>query len=445
MPPDRGLLWVPPRSTLNQIPKSVVRTRIAVVGQIAGHYQVHEKLGQGGVGEVYRARDTRLNRFVAIKALPPDRVTDPERRARFIQEARAASALNHPNIVTIHDIVTENGCDFIVMEYIAGDTLAGKIAHKELRLPQTLKYAAQIADALARAHAAGIVHRDLKPSNIMIAEDGTAKVLDFGLAKLRGPASAADEATVTIARTGEGVVVGTAGYMSPEQVRGGEIDHRSDIFSFGLLLYEMLSGRRAFQGQSAIEVMNAILKEEPLELPDTVPSALRQIVADCLEKDPAARFESARDLAFALRAFSTSSSISAAVPRVDTATRGPRGRWRLPALAASVVLLAALSAALYITRPAPLDLSAYKFKPFATDAEAESFSSWSRDGKSVVYLKTVDGQQQVMVRSLDAPLPTQLTRLPSGAYDSAPFFSPDGERVYFIGLGGFVVRGRSGW
>jgi serine/threonine protein kinase len=404
-----------------------------VVGQAVGHYQVLEKLGEGGMGEVYKARDTRLNRFVVIKALPPDKVADPERKARFIQEARAASALNHPNIITIYDILTENECDFIVMEYVAGDTLAKKIAGQELRLPQTLKYAAQIADALARAHAAGIVHRDLKPSNIMIAEDGMVKVLDFGLAKLAPTTHGVEDTTATMPKTREGFVVGTTGYMSPEQVRGREIDHRSDIFSFGLVLYEMLCGRRAFQGQSSIEVMTAILKEEPPGLPDTVPSSLRQIVAGCLEKDPAARFESARDLAFALRAFSPGSSISAAVPGVDTAVRASGGRWLVPALAAAVVALAALLVALYLARPEPLDLSAYKFKPFATDAEVEELSSWSPDGKSAAYLKTVDGQPQVMVRSLDAPSPTQLTRLPSGVYGyAAPFFSPDGERVYFI-------------
>ncbi len=218
-------------------------------------------------------------------------------------------------------------------------------------------------------------------------------------------------------------------------MRGREIDHRSDIFSFGLVLYEMLAGTRAFQGQSAIEVMNAILNETPPELPDTAPSALRQIVADCLEKDPAARFESARDLAFALRAFSPGSSISAAAPALDTRARMDRRRWVLPALAAAVVALAVLSAALYLTRPEPLDLSTYRFKPFATDAEIESLGSWSPDGKNVAYLKTVDGQQQVMVRNLDNPSPIQLTRLPSGADSSAPFFSRDTERVYFVASG----------
>ena len=321
------------------------------------------------------------------------------------------------------------------MEYIAGETLTEKIVHKKLRLPQTLKFAAQIADALACAHASGVVHRDLKPSNIMIGEDGIVKVLDFGLAKLSPAARQDEEATATMAKTGPGIVLGTTGYMSPEQVRGGEIDHRSDIFNFGLVLYEMLAGRRAFQGRSVIEVMSAIANEEPVELPDIVPAALRQIVADCLEKEPAARFESARDLAFALRAFAPASSTSAAIAGIDLVVRGPGRRWLLPAALAVAAALAMLSAALYITRPEPLDLWGYKFRPFATDAESESLSSWSRDGKSITYLKAIDGQAQVMVRNLNTPSPTQLTRLPSGVYYSAPFFSPDGDRVCFIASG----------
>jgi eukaryotic-like serine/threonine-protein kinase len=302
-----------------------------MVGQLAGHYQVLEKLGEGGMGEVYKARDSRLNRFVALKVLPPDKVSDPERRARFIREARAASALNHPNIVTVHDIVTEDGCDYIVMEQVAGETLAKKIADKDLRLPQILKYASQIADALARAHAAGIIHRDLKPSNIMITKDGAVKVLDFGLAKQSAAVCSPDDSTVTAAKTSEGVVVGSVGYMSPEQVRGREIDQRSDIFSFGLVLYEMLAGGRAFQGDSAIEVMNAILREAPPELPETAPPGLRHIVTQCLEKDPAARFQSAHDLALAVRAIEPVSSAEAL--HTPTATRGTKWRFRVAAAA----------------------------------------------------------------------------------------------------------------
>ena len=399
---------------------------------IAGHYTVLEKLGQGGMGEVHKARDTRLNRFVAIKSLAPDRAGDPEHRARLVREARAASALNHPNIVAVHDIVTDEGRDYIVMEYIAGETLAARIARQDLRLPQAVKYAEQIASVLACAHAVGIVHRDLKPANIMIARDGAVKVLDFGLAKPSAAAPAAEDATQTMGKTRDGFVVGTAGYMSPEQVRGRDVDYRSDIFSFGVVLYEMLSGRRAFQGASAMEVMNAILHEEPAALPDAVPAGLRQIVADCLAKDPAARFEAARDLAFALRALAAGSTTGAPAVGIETPARAAGRRRLLPALYA-VVLFAGLFAARYLGRPEPLDLSAYKFAPFATDAEPETSGSWSRDGKSIAYLKAIDGRPQVMLRSMDAPSPVQLTRFPSGVYSwAAPFFSPDAEQVYFI-------------
>jgi serine/threonine protein kinase/Tol biopolymer transport system component len=397
-------------------------------GDTLGPYEIAALIGAGGMGEVYRARDPRLRRDVALKVLPSEVSRDPARRQRFEREARAVAALNHPNIVAIYDVGEDRGVYFIVTELVDGEPLRAA----PLSVRKALEIAIQIASGLDAAHQAGIVHRDLKPANILLARDGHVKILDFGLAKL-GPSSTDALETATL-ETHPGMVMGTPGYMSPEQVKGQATDHRSDIFSFGLILYELLAGQRAFHGAAA-EAMAAILNNDPPELPETVPLGVRQIVAGCLEKDPAARFESARDLALTLRAFSSSSSISASVPGVDTAARPARRRWLFPALAASVVALAALSAALYITRPAPLDLSTYKFKPFATDAELESLSSWSRDGKSVVYLKTVDGQLQVMVRSLDAPLPTQLTRCPSGAYDSAPFFSPDGERVYFIASG----------
>ena len=223
-----------------------------MVGQTIPHYRVLEKLGEGGMGVVYKARDTHLDRFVAIKVLPPEKVADPERKRRFVQEAKAASALDHPNIVTVHDIASHGGGEFVVMEHIAGATLAVKIADKQLRLPEILKLAAQAAEALAAAHSAGIVHRDLKPSNVMVTDGGLAKVLDFGLAKLTGGGSSAGASTVTEAQTGPDMVEGTVDYMSPEQVRGQEVDRRSDVFNFGLVPYEMLAGKRAFAGQSSI-------------------------------------------------------------------------------------------------------------------------------------------------------------------------------------------------
>src|SRR5690349_16728789 len=226
-----------------------------MIGQTLGHYRIEAKLGGGGMGVVYRALDTHLDRSVAIKILRSDVITSPDRKRRFLQEAKAASALNHPNIVHIYDISSSDGTDFIAMEFVPGKTLDQLIGSSGLPLKDTLKYSIQIADALARAHTAGIVHRDLKPANIIAGEDGRIKLLDFGLAKLteRAADSETDTATVTAfetPKTEEGMIVGTVAYMSPEQAEGKKIDARSDIFTFGTVLYEMLTGRRPFEGTS---------------------------------------------------------------------------------------------------------------------------------------------------------------------------------------------------
>ena len=234
------------------------------------------------MGEVYRARDARLKREVAVKILPQEFATDPARRQRFEFEARTVAALNHPNIVAIYDVGTEDGTSYIVTELIDGQPLRGGA----LGLRKSLDCAVQIANGLAAAHAAGIVHRDLKPDNILLTRDGRIKILDFGLARLNASRTAAAATETLTIQTEPGVVMGTVGYMSPEQVRGKEADHRSDIFSFGVILYELLSGRRAFQGDTAVETMTAILKQELPDLPDTVPPGVRQIVHHCLEKDP---------------------------------------------------------------------------------------------------------------------------------------------------------------
>ena len=235
-----------------------------MIGQTISHYRILEKLGEGGMGVVYKAYDTHLDRTVAIKVLPHEKVSDPERKQRFVQEAKAASALNHPNIVTVHDIRSDAGVDFIVMEYAGERTLDQIIPAKGLGITQSLRFGAQIADALARAHEAGIVHRDIKPSNIIVTTDHRVKVLDFGLAKLFESSARASEArTQTSPLTDAGMVVGTAAYMSPEQAEGREVDARSDIFSFGTVLYEMVTGRRPFVGDSSLSVMAKILNEDP--------------------------------------------------------------------------------------------------------------------------------------------------------------------------------------
>jgi eukaryotic-like serine/threonine-protein kinase len=264
------------------------------------HYRIEAKIGEGGMGIVYRARDERLKRSVAIKALPHGLVLDRESRKRFIQEARAASALSHPNIITIHDIPSDGSRDFIVMEYIAGQTLDWKIGRKGMKLPELLKFAIQIADALAAAHAAGIVHRDLKPGNILVSDDGRVKVLDFGLAKLTERADEASRGSSSILLTEDGRIMGAAGYMSPEQAEGKPVDARSDIFSFGSLLYEMATGRRAFPGDSSLSTVAAILHREPAAMGGGTPAELEKIIRRCLRKDLSRRAQNIGDIRNAL-------------------------------------------------------------------------------------------------------------------------------------------------
>jgi len=271
------------------------------------HYQLLEKIGAGGMGEIYKAQDSRLNRLVAVKILSPSLSTDPERRRRFFQEAQAASALNHPNIITLYDIMSEGDLQCIVMEYIAGKTLRELIPSGGLPAPQAIQYGTQMASALTAAHTAGIIHRDLKPSNIMVTTSGLVKVLDFGLAKwvdvgLSGQSSE-QQSTVEAALTREGSIIGTVSYMSPEQAEGKHVDARSDIFSFGDVLYEMVTGRRAFEGRSGISTLSAILRDDVRPIyesnPD-VPPMLEQIILRCLPKDPNARWRSMKEIEGAL-------------------------------------------------------------------------------------------------------------------------------------------------
>jgi serine/threonine protein kinase len=279
-----------------------------MIGQALGHYRIEAKLGEGGMGVVYQAFDTHLDRPVAIKILRADATTSPERQRRFVQEAKAASALNHPNIIHIYDISSSGGTDFIAMEFVAGKTLHQLIAKNDLPLRDTLKYSIQIADALARAHSAGIVHRDLKPANIIIDEDGRVKLLDFGLAKLTEKTldSEAAAATVTAADaplTEEGSIVGTVAYMSPEQAEGTKVDARSDIFSFGSVLYEMVTGRRPFEGATKMSTISAILQKEPPPpggLAPNLPPELEKIILRCLRKDRDRRTQHIDDVKLAL-------------------------------------------------------------------------------------------------------------------------------------------------
>lgn len=283
-------------------------------GTRLGPYEILSTIGAGGMGEVYRARDPRIGREVAVKVLPSHFSSDPERLTRFEHEARAAGLLNHPNILSIYDIGTENGLPYLVSELLQGETLRRKLSDGPLPVRKVIDFALQIAHGLSAAHEKAIVHRDLKPENLFITKDGRLKILDFGLAKLTHPevsGSQLTQATTATHQTEPGAVLGTVVYMSPEQVRGLKVDYRSDIFAFGSVLYEMLSGKRPFQGESHVEVMHAILKSEPpdlLQSNSNIPPALERIVRRCLEKEPDHRFQSTSDLAFALEALSVSSA-----------------------------------------------------------------------------------------------------------------------------------------
>ena len=280
-----------------------------MVGRTFLQYRFLDKLGAGGMGDVYKAQDTRLNRFVAIKVLSGPNAANPERRRRFIQEAQAASALNHPNIITIHDIIADGDTQFMVMEFVAGKTLVDLIPKGGLRVPQALKYAAQMTDALSVAHAAGVIHRDLKPANVMATESGLVKILDFGLAKLTDPETVKlDDATKTIGDaplTVEGSIIGTVSYMSPEQAQGKKVDKRSDIFSLGAVLYEMVTGVRAFEGENTVSTLSAILRDEVkpfAEVAPDVPPKIERLIGRCLRKSRDDRWQSMQDVKKALAA-----------------------------------------------------------------------------------------------------------------------------------------------
>ena len=316
-----------------------------LVGKTLSHYRVLEKLGQGGMGVVYKAHDTHLDRPVALKVLRPEVVADRERKRRFVQEAKTASALNHPNILHIYDIDKSDSIDFIAMEYVPGKTLERLVGRKGLKLNDTLKYAAQMADALAAAHAAGIIHRDLKPGNVMVTERGLVKVLDFGLAKLAEPATSelASTATTLEPQTQEGAIVGTVAYMSPEQAQGKKVDTRSDIFSFGSVLYEMIIGQRAFQGETKLSTLSAILDKEPTSVSAMVPKTppeLERLTARCVRKDAERRIQHMGDVKIALEELkeeSDSGKLRVAAP--------PRriSPWAILALVLLVLTVAAIT------------------------------------------------------------------------------------------------------
>ncbi len=409
------------------------------------HYRLVSKIGAGGMGEVYRARDERLGRDVAIKVLPADFAKDADRLLRFEQEARATSALNHPNILTVHDIGTHEGQPFIVAELLEGEELRAQMEDGAIAPKKAIEYAQQIASGLAAAHAKGITHRDLKPENLFVTKDERVKILDFGLAKLRPqPAmNAGSEVQTQKKITDPGTVMGTVGYMSPEQVRGQDVDHRSDIFSFGVILYEMLSGQRTFTGDSAIEVMNAILKEEPAELSETnarISPALDKIVRRCLEKKPERRFQTASDLGFALEALSLPGSSGANRTEVVQAlptSAGTRSGWRDTRLAwavAAVLLLATLAFAWIALRRAPAEGRAnYTYLPWPASVSGENGApAFSPDGRRIAFTAVTEGTNHIWLYSLDAPEPVRVSGTEGARF---PFWSPDSRHLGFFSGG----------
>src|SRR5271169_2124169 len=322
------------------------------IGSKFGPYEIVAPIGAGGMGEVYRARDARLGREVALKVLPESFSRDAERLRRFEQEARAVAALNHPNILAIHDIGESGGAPFLVSELLEGHSLRKELDSGPVPTRRAVDYGTQLANGLAAAHDKGVVHRDLKPENVFVCADGRIKILDFGLAKLAKPAISAEDGVTQAAsmqETTPGIVLGTVGYMSSEQVRGEPADARSDIFALGTILYEMFSGQRAFRRDTSAETMTAILKEDPPEITTAgkpIAPALERIVRRCLEKKPLQRFQSARDLAFNLEGLSGISSTSAATgaPAAVATAEKRQPRKRVMQLAASVLLLMLVAA-----------------------------------------------------------------------------------------------------
>jgi Tol biopolymer transport system component len=420
-------------------------------GTRLGPYEILNAIGAGGMGEVYRARDTRLDRTVAIKILPGSFASDPERLERFQREARILSSLNHPNLMAIYDVGSQEGTHFLVSELLEGHSLRERLAGGPLSQRKVIEYGLQIAKGLAAAHEKGIVHRDLKPDNIFVLRDERVKILDFGLAKQAVRAAAADQTMTRPDQTSAGTVLGTAGYMSPEQVRGETLDHRSDIFSFGAILYEMAAGQRAFKGDSSVEVMTAILKQDPADLSESglnVSVGLQRIVHRCLEKKPEARFQSASDLAFALDALSTpGTSTGSLKPLKD----GGEKRSRV-LLAAGILalLIAAVAATWFLHRPATghADFTQMSFRPAYI-----RHARFAPDGRTVVFDSTTDGKATELFSTRTDAMVAQPLNLSGSILDVSstgqlamamgisfdPKYSPTG-RLAVAPLGGGSVR-----
>lgn len=413
-----------------------------MIGKHLAHFEIVGKLGEGGMGVVFEAIDHHLDRRVALKILPPEKMADAARKERFIQEAKSASALNHPNIVTIYDISSADGVEYIAMELVSGRTLEEILARRRARLPEALKWAEQIAGALAAAHAAGIVHRDLKPANVMITDSGTAKVLDFGLAKLTGQESPEeDEATRTQrVLTQEGTVVGSAPYMSPEQAEGRKLDARSDIFSFGAVLYEMLSGKRAFGGNTRMAMMSAILQKEAPPLrsvaPD-VPREIERIVARCLRKDVARRSQSMAEIKLALEEIKEETE-SGAIAAAPAAAKRTRRNLLWAAIGAATLGAAAVYFALAVRSDAGTPLIEV---PLTSYTGFQGYPALSPDGSQFAFSWNGDqegSRVQLYVSLAGRGTPVRLTNYPD-KQSVFPSWSPDGQSIAFAAGGRLIL------
>jgi eukaryotic-like serine/threonine-protein kinase len=403
-------------------------------GAHLGPYEVLALIGAGGMGEVYRARDPRLNREVAIKVLPADRLTDEGRRQRFLREARAAATLTHPHIVTIYEVESADGVDFLVMEYVRGKSLDAVIPRGGLRLGETLRIGIAVADALAAAHGRGIIHRDLKPANVMVGTDSAVKVLDFGLAKLLheddDPSDPSASTHLVEHLTEAGQRMGTLAYMAPEQASGESVDARADIFSFGAMLYEMATGQRAFSGKTPAETLSAVMEKQPAAPTTLVPSLphdLERTILRCLRKDPAKRFQTMADVRIDLAEIKEESDSSGASP---TPLPRPRLLWR--AVAAASVLVGVAVAAWYVWPQRPHEAAPMHVVPLTTMTGHAMFSSFSPDGQQVAFAWQPEGQDNfdVYVKLVGLDDIRRLTTDP--ANDDFPTWSPDGRQIAFV-------------
>ncbi len=414
-------------------------------GQQLGHYEILEKIGEGGMGAVWKARDTRLGRLVAVKALSPNMISG-EGRKRLMLEARAASNLQHPNIVTLHDIGSQDGIDYLVMEYVAGETLDQRLQRTGPLPPdELLRVGMALASALSHAHNHGLVHRDLKPSNVILAEDGTPKLLDFGLAKRMwsddAPTQTDETMTQQEALTQEGAIVGTISYMSPEQAQGRPLDARTDIFSFGAVLYEMASGRRAFQGPTKLSTLTAILRDEPeplTEVAKDTPAYLSRSVVRCLRKLPEERYPNAAELERDLASPAPPPAASALAPPI-----GERPRWILPAIAvAAAVLLGLAATAVWLGKPAAAPPSAggaiqaaktVTITPFTTLPGIESFPRWSPDGNRLAF------HARGFLHSKDVATGETVRLAEVGEGSGSAAWAPDGKRIAAVRGGQLIL------